>query len=355
MRNADAKKGADPHPITQLFGRQILERPCKQQDQLLAGALAYWRQNGFPYPSLTEEELATEFRGLALLSPANLIRAGAVQPATVGLRLANYFQPGLWTVPAGRHAKAPIDHFLDDNTLRKLLGRAPRFWPDRRCWNAQCVRSAVRIYGGGRVSNFRPAAARAIISKFSKDGDTVLDFSAGFGGRLLGCLTLDRQYVGIEPATAQMKGLRQMERTLRNLSTTSVKLVKGCAEEVMPNLTRRSVDLVFSSPPYFKMERYSPEPTQSCNRYPTYNNWKESFLRPVLHASHRALRNGGLLVVNVADTCRHPIATDLIGMASPLYRVRSVLKLLMHVRPEQRSISCGTKFRWEPVFVFQKR
>jgi tRNA1(Val) A37 N6-methylase TrmN6 len=103
----------------------------------------------------------------------------------------------------------------------------------------------------------------------------VPNFSAGFGGRLLGCLTLKRQYVGIEPATAQMQGLRKMAKTLRDLTSTSVNLIEGCAEDVMPRLERRSVDLIFSSPPYFNLERYSSQPTQSYQRYPTYDSWKD--------------------------------------------------------------------------------
>jgi len=204
------------------------------------------------------------------------------------------------------------------------------------------------------VSNFRPAAARAIISAYSKAGDTVLDFSAGFGGRLLGCLTLNRRYIGIEPASAQMLGLRNMVIALKGLTSTSVNLIKGCAEDVMSRLDRNSVDIVFSSPPYFKVERYSSEPTQSYHRYPTYGVWIEQFLYPLLVLSHRSLRPGGLLVINVADTVRQPIATDMIAMATRLYRERRVLKLLMHSRPEQRSLRSRAAFRWEPVFVLQK-
>jgi DNA modification methylase len=121
----------------------------------------------------------------------------------------------------------------------------------------------------------------------------------------------------------------------------------------MPRLESESVDLVFSSPPYFNVERYCPENTQSFQRYRTYPAWKANFLQPVLAASHRILRRGGHLVVNVADTAHHAIAQDVEQIARTLFRRHRVLRLLMHSRPLQRSTGVAP-YRWEPVLIFEK-
>lgn len=345
---------ADPYGVLTVFGRDVVIRSRRTQARWIDRAVRYWRERGFPYPALNDHEAEREFRSLQRLRASEVIHRRQVAPSTLGLRLANSFHPQIWEIPARRHLRAPVDHFRDDETLRKLLIRAAQFWPDRRCWNAQCVRSVLRIYAGGRVSNFRPAAARAIIDRYSKAGETVLDFSAGFGGRLLGCLTLDRQYLGIEPASAQVAGLQGMLSTLHRYTTASAKLVCGCAEVVMRHLEPRSVDLIFSSPPYFNVERYSSEATQSYRRYPTYLAWRDEFLRPILAASSRTLRHGGHLVLNVADAPPYPLASDACVIASEFFHRRTVLRLLMHSRPLQRA--AGMKpFRWEPVLVFEKR
>lgn len=65
----------------------------------------------------------------------------------------------------------------------------------------------MRIYHRTRVSNFRPVVARAIVNRYSNEGDTVLDFAAGYGGRLLGTVILKRHYLGIDAARAQVAGL----------------------------------------------------------------------------------------------------------------------------------------------------
>jgi DNA modification methylase len=341
----------DRHGVLQVFGREFLA--SGRQDRLIARALEYWRSRGFPYPRLTTADEAQEFRQLQRVSIEQIIQRSEIRASTIGLRLANSYHPQIWDIPAGRHKRSPIDHFDDDETLRKILIRAAGFWPNRRCWNAQCLRGVVRIYGGGRVANFRPTAARAIISRYSSAGDTVLDFSAGFGGRLLGCLTLERHYVGIDPAAAQIRGLRMMARRLRDQSEAAISLVHGCAEDVLRRFDRESVDLVFSSPPYFNMEKYSREDNQSYRRYKTYTIWKERFLSAVITDSHRILRRGGHLVLNVANTARHPVAGDIAATTQRMFKHRHTLHLLMNARPFQRSTGI-CNYRSEPIYVFKK-
>ena len=86
-----------------------------------------------------------------------------------------------------------------------------------------------------RVSNFRPTVAKAIYERYSPENGTVLDPCAGFGGRLLGCLTLSRHYVGYEPNRNQYCGLKQMSDTIHHFGLTScqVNLSPSCAEEAI--------------------------------------------------------------------------------------------------------------------------
>lgn len=346
-----AESRDDEASILNVFGRDFAR--SRNRSRLLDAALAYWRRRGFPYPSLQSDEQELEFHRLQRMQAREVIRGRDIHASTLGLRLANFFHPQIWHVPARRHRRSPIEHFGNDATLIKLLNRAVRFWPNRRCWNAQCLRSLLRIYAGGRVSNFRPAASKALIQRYSKGGDTVLDFSAGFGGRLLGCLSLERRYIAIDPAQNQILGLERMVEALRPLTSTCVEVIQGCAEDVMPRLTAASVNLVFSSPPYFNVERYSADGNQSYRRYPTYTAWIEQFLTPVFTNSERVLAPGGYLVVNIADTQRHAIEHDIKGLLDKLFGARRVLRLLMHARPLQRSVGSAV-YRWEPVLVFRK-
>jgi hypothetical protein len=234
-----------------------------------------------------------------------------------------------------------------------MLRRAPDFWPNRRCWSAQAVRNLARIYAGGRVANFRPVVARAIINRFSRRADLVVDFSAGYGGRLLAGLNLERTYVGIDPAKKQVLGLNQMYRDFRNLTSSIVKIVRGCAEDILPDFDRNSVDLVFSSPPFFNLEIYSDEQNQSSRRYLKYDEWRERFLRVILAQSRRILRRKGFLVINVSSSRRCPLANDTLEIASKLFTHNCTIQLAMPARPLQRAQKGGV-YRTEPIYVFQK-
>ncbi len=212
----------------------------------------------------------------------------------------------------------------------------------------------MRVLHRARVANFRPTAARALYALYSKPGDTVVDFSAGFGGRLLGAMTLQRHYLGIDPAPPQIRGLRQMATALRSLSSATIELHEACAEEFLMSLTSRSVDLVFSSPPYFDVERYSDEATQSYRRYPAYTLWRESFLRVIIEESYRILRRGGVLIMNVADVRGYPLAQDTHNIARRLFRCERECRLALAQMPHERSRG-RVLYRWEPILVYRKK
>ena len=341
----------DRHGVLRVFGREVLAGSPRARDAWLDRACEYWRRRGFPFPRVTRRDLEREFGRLLAVPPGTIVRGNALAPSMVGLRIANAFHPQMWRVKV--HGVSAVERFQDDGVLREALLKALRFWPDRRCWNAQCVRSMMRIHHRTRIANFRPTVAKALITHYSTSGSHVFDFSAGFGGRLLGALALDRHYIAVDPARSQVRGLRRMVKATRRVCRGTAEVHQTCAEVLMPTLPSHSVDLVFSSPPYFDLERYSTERTQSYIRYPTYDRWRDQFLSVVIREAHRMLRRGGFLVLNVSNTHRCPVASDAYRQAAKRFRVIRRFRLLMNAPPTDRARGC--LYRWEPVFVFQKR
>ena len=61
------------------------------------------------------------------------------------------------------------------------------------------------------------------------------------------------------------------------------------------------MDIVFTSPPYFNVERYSHDDTQSWVRYKNIDLWNKNFLQTAVKNVWKTLRKGGILMVNISD------------------------------------------------------
>ena len=107
---------------------------------------------------------------------------------------------------------------------------------------------------------------------------------------------------------------------------------------------------------HFNKEKYETSQEQSYLRYPKYATWREEFLEPVIRQSHRVLKRGGYLLLNVADTVDHPIASDAARFAKTHFDHQTTIRLML---PELPHVPSGVRrqrgSRWEPIFVLQKR
>jgi hypothetical protein len=360
LKNASASRLRQPANKTEgpfdLTGAQWIRFSPRKRAACIETAFQYWRRRGFPYYRLTLAEMRSEWRRLSLVEAEDVIQGNQIRGTNAGIRLASCFHPQMWSVQVSRY-KRPVDCFRDDKCLRAVIRRALTLWPDRHGANASSVRIMLKTFSNcATVSNFRPAVARSVIQTFSAPGDTVVDFAAGYGGRLVGSLSLLRHYVGVDPCSMQVRGLNRCIQTIQRIGTIpgTAEIHEGCAEDLLPHFPSRSSRLVFSSPPYFDWEKYSRQKTQSFIRYKSYSDWLGNFLRPVVEQSNRILAKGGSLVINVPNgKSRIPLLNDLTRAAErvgfQLHRVFQLrLSKVAYMHPR------GSKSKWEAIAVFTK-
>jgi hypothetical protein len=341
----------------QLRGADWLSLSKRAQTELLKRAFHYWRENGFPYYNLSEQEIDREFSNLQACGVSRSLDKTGFAGSNVGLRLANNFHPQMWSVRVSRY-RSPMDVFKDDELLAAALERAWRIWPDRYGVRPSSLRRILKSFPGtAAVSNFRPTLSRAVIAVHSCESDTIVDFASGYGGRLVGCVSLNRHYVGIEPCHAQVVGLK---RTIDSLSKRiagagEATIMAGCAEDLLITLPSRSAKLVFSSPPYYDWERYSDHPSQSFVRYPSYQDWLMGFLAPVVHESRRILKSGGKLILNVSGRQRYPTAADVQKLARNVgFAIKQATPILITRIPYLHPRN-GCPYKPELLLIFHKR
>jgi len=154
----------------------------------------------------------------------------------------------------------PKEVFFDDELFHKAIHKQLKH---SSYISHVSVRKSLRFLSGAQgVSNFRPAAAAALYRRFlPASGGVVWDMSAGYGGRLLGALACPRvkKYIGTDPATLTMAGLREMRDELVPMaraldrSPLDVELLHCGSEDYIPE--KNSLDACISSPPYGATEQ----------------------------------------------------------------------------------------------------
>lgn len=314
-----------------------------------ADVFEHFREHGFPYFDLTQLDIDKIFTKLCDFDTDNvLLENDELKQYMLGLNLANYFMPHMFEVRC-QHFRSPLDCFNDDELLKIAIDKRVRYGDNM---SDAGMRKALSFTNGThKVSNFRPTIAKYIYDNYA-NGGTVLDFSSGYGGRLLAALASENvfNYIGFDPATKTFAGLKNMLDYVGN-GTTNTFLYNYPFEdcESIVDSHSQEIDLCFSSPPYFNTERYSNEDTQSYKRYPTVHQWNTGFLEKTTDICYNKLRDNGYYIINVANTRTHEtLEADTVRIAEERGFV------LQHTYKMRLSSLMGKGFKYEPIFVFKK-
>lgn len=150
-------------------------------------------------------------------------------------------------------------------------------------------------------NNFRPGLMAGAIKYFG--AKSVLDFSSGWGDRLIGAVSQGVRYVGVDPNPCVHKGYKEIINLFaqdKSLYTMIQSPFQSC------ELPDEKFDLVFTSPPYFDLEIYADDSTQSSVEFNMLDNWYDGFLLASIKKALGALNEGGHLVVIINNTRNKP-------------------------------------------------
>ena len=254
-----------------------------------------------PYAEITENDAHTELRKLKGMRHNEVLTEGEwfaregteykydltwngtqqyFRRVNTGNKSSNYFQQGnRWSVD-GSVAPGPV-----------------------RTWESEKFMTSLRKY---ICSQFKPNVAKIIYDKL--DSKNILDFSAGWGDRLAGFFGSEsgEYYVGIDPRKENHPIYKEQvefyskHRTMFEVDK-KCEFIESPAEDVDFTKYKNKFDTVFTSPPYFNVERYSYDDTQSWVKYKDITDWNEKFLQKTLKNLWCSVKSGGYLLVNISD------------------------------------------------------
>ena len=276
-----------------------------------------------------------------------------------GQAINRFLFPNMMTAePKGRGSNSLKDRFYDDN---KLI-RAIRLCFDHRDGNnlahPTAIRRALELVTGENIQNFKPLNARAIVEYLCPVlWGNVYDYSAGYGGRLLGITTskMRYNYTGIDPNTETYNNLHYLNDLIYDTVGNRGTLIKTVSKEHKPD---GLVDLAFSSPPYFNLEKYCDEPTQCMNRYTTLDDWFEGYVAPTMKNIKDGLSIDGVFATNIADyksygNKEYKVVDRWIETAEKIgFKHKQTIKMMLNTRPGVGNDKVAGREKWEGVYVF---
>lgn len=210
------------------------------------------------------------------------------------------------------------------------------------------------LTGQYSCSQFKPLIAKSVYDSFN--AKNVLDFSAGWGDRLVGFLASNAEsYIGIDPNTKLHNSYRQI---VDFVQTPSKKIMTYCSPAEAFDFSTVEYDFVFTSPPYFDLERYSDEPTQSWKQYNDFDVWLDRFLLQTLTNIWKNLSEDGRVIVNISDIYSQGEVKEIcLPMIKHMNDLGATYEGVIGYEMSQRSSSSVSRIDLpfcEPMFVWSK-
>lgn len=164
----------------------------------------------------------------------------------------------------------------------------------------------------GSISVFKPLIAMNIYYKFKPS--CILDFTMGWGGRMLAACKMNIDYIGIDQNTNLIKPYEEMlaamlqrpkvSKIINNYSSSKINLLfKNCLEV---DYSLFDYDMVLTSPPYYNKEVYSNQEVM------TKDQWNE-FYKSIIDRTYKNLKLGGYYCLNVPSEVYENVIILLLG------------------------------------------
>ncbi len=340
------------------FDKHTKETYSKDPDKSIDAVFDLYRSRGIvPIDYYTEAGLVQAIRDFSNA------KYNAVSGDTIGLgnnqgqKINRFLFTNMMTAePKGRGSNSLRDRFLDDAKLRRAIRICFEFRDGNHLVYPTAMRRALELVTGENIQNFKAQNARAIVEHLCPVmWGRVYDYSAGYGGRLLGVTSsnMHYNYIGVDPNTETVERLNY----LNSLITNSGVIVQNVSEEYQPE----DIDCAFSSPPYFNLEKYSDEETQCMVRYKTLDEWFEGYVIPTMENIYNGLNGQGIFATNIADYKSYDrkepyeVVDDWIHNATRIgFKYVSTIKMMLNTRPGVGNQKLEGRKKWEGVYVFQK-
>ena len=272
-----------------------------------------WTDTSYPYRDISAKEAIEEFQKLKKLVKGDINPRSIVGNKTVD-----------WGTEKARRKtkyrnKSFIEMWKNKTRRKKMMQFAKRLHkayrgPDGKKKGNKTIlsstRSAIDLQWGS-VNTMRAAAAAQMYKKYK--ATRVLDFTAGWGARMIAAMALNIDYIGIDSNKALKPGYDKLIKLLKPYTKSNIKMIYKEAEKVKFSKLGK-YDYVFTSPPYEYLEAYENmtnyekkgskivQPSSSKNiKMDHSTKFYDEFLIPTLKKAYKYLPRNKYICLNMPD------------------------------------------------------
>jgi 16S rRNA G966 N2-methylase RsmD len=284
------------------------------------------------YPQYTDDELKKDWNNLCKwTSTGNDINS----TSRMGIKLSEHFCPNFYDIESSTGTS--FKSLWTSTNLEKILrwNRKSHSTP----YLSELKRGIYFCCGLTKNTMYRPQMMKLACMKYKPE--IVLDPCAGWGGRMLGAVSYGVRYIAFEPNTTTYNNLMNMASFLgiQHKVTLICDDARNMKKYNLPN-----VDLVLTSPPYFDLEVYTHEQTQSISNTPTYQDWADSFLREIINLSIEHLNVNGTSCWNVGKVKNRDMNIDVLKFHNEFgYDKIDVLNMISSKRQSNQTTTMNSK------------
>ena len=322
----------------------------------------YRSVNIIPITYFTLEGCKSELKSISFKSHS--VQEGKISVGnTAGQNFSRFWFPNMQEAYTRKDKMVSMRaRFYDDTRLKRAISFCYKYRDEaEKSVLPANIRRALDLVSGGTIANFKPMNARAVFEYICPTmWGNVLDFSSGYGGRMLGSMTSNMRYnyTGIDPNTKTYNGLEALGELMNELGLGSGYSMHNIPSEQF-NPEPGSYDAAFSSPPYFNLETYTDEPTQCMNSCSNLDEWFDKYAEPTIKMLHTALAKDALYAVNIADYKDGKEEFKIVDRWKDIsekngFKYIEQIDMLLNVRPGTGNNKLENAYKSEGIYLFKK-
>lgn len=326
----------------QITAKYVKTLDLEGRKALIEPLFHIFRDQGWLYPDNTTK-LKNSYQKLCKWNP-NLNSDELINNNSLATDICKFFCHKFYD--ATEHGQSTMQEvFNDDIKLKKLIwNRLGLDWWEVESNDETFNISFKMLIQGMRssrlvpsISMFKPNISKYLCIKYSQENDTVYDYSVGWGGRMLGAASCNRKYIGVDPWTTD-----EVQKMAEYFDLKNITLINDISENI--RLNENSIDLSFSSPPYFDQEVYSLDKSQSYNNGTDY--FYNIYWKNTLENIKYMLKPGKWFGLNITNN-----HIKMLNMAQEIFGEYKEIIKLKTIR-NHLTKSAGI-VKYEPIYMFQ--